>query len=52
MTYIPLEPVVDRHRNAAKTFFRYMEAAGDLPEVPDAVIEGETAGVHLNPPGE
>ena len=46
------EPVMDRHRNAAKTFFRYMEAGGDLPELSDAVIEGETAGVQLNPPGK
>jgi len=46
------EPVVDRHRNAAKTFFRYMEADGELPEVSDAVLQGETAEVRLNPPGE
>lgn len=46
------EPVVDRHRNAAKTFFRYMAANGDLPEVSDAIIEGETVGIQLNPPAK
>ena len=46
------ELVVDRHRNAAKTFFRYLKAKGDLPMVSDAVIQGETAEVQLNPPGE
>ena len=46
------EPVVNRHRNAAKTYFRYMEANEEFPELSDTIIVGETADVLLNPPGK
>ncbi len=46
------EAVVERHRKAAATFFRYMESGGELPELPDNIIEGETGDLMLTPPGE
>ncbi len=46
------EAVVERHRRAAATFFKYIESGGDLPELPDNIIEGETEDLKLTPPGE
>jgi transglutaminase-like putative cysteine protease len=46
------EAVVNRHRKAAATFFRYMETSVELPELPNDIIEGETLDIVLNPPGE
>jgi len=45
------EAVVERHRRAAATFFRCMEAGGAPGQVPDSILEGETADVKLTPPG-
>ena len=46
------EPVVERHRKAAAAFFKYMESGEELKMLPDNIIEGETEGVKLTPPGE
>ncbi|MFQ6111946.1 MAG: hypothetical protein ACE5LX_07965 [Nitrospinota bacterium] len=46
------EAVVERHRRAADAFFKYMEAGGELPELPDYIIEGESQDLELTPPGE
>jgi transglutaminase-like putative cysteine protease len=45
------EGVVNRHRKAAATFFRYMETSEELPELPNGIIEGEGLDIVLNPPG-
>jgi transglutaminase-like putative cysteine protease len=46
------ERVVNRHRKAAATFFRYMETREELSELPNDIIEGETLDIVLDPPGK
>ncbi len=42
--------VVNRHRKAAATFFRYLESDREVPELPVDVLQGDTLDVVLNPP--